>query len=141
MTEQAVEKQARVPKAFGEWYIIRVAMPSGQTESGKVHLSDNAKDTQLWYGLVVSSPLSFTLENENDGVAVFFNRSAAIEKVPMIDEAGVPISFPYVAVNKGSIMAMWIVDAAEKERFLSPPATPPDHAWAKQMQRRVDLSL
>lgn len=142
MTEQALSEAIKwkAPKAFGQWYVIYPAMPSGQTESGKVHLSDNAKDTQLWYGIVVSSPVQ-GVQDIDVGDAVFFNRSAAIEKVPAIDADGIPGGFPYVAVTAGSIMAHWSVRDTLMGKFLNPPATPPDHEWAKQMQKRIDLSL
>lgn len=139
MTEQLKEKAPMVPKAFGDWYLVQPAIPQQETADGRVVIPDNIKDQLLCYGLVVAAP-GVGVGPIEVGDAVFFNRSASIEKVPTFDGDGVPDGFGrYIAVHRSTIMLHWKVEGYARERLLNPHATPPDHEWAKQMKNRIEL--
>lgn len=141
MTEQKAppEKAPVTPRAFGDWFLVQPAIPKQETSDGRVVIPDNVKDTMLWYGLVVATPEGGNPMAISVGDAIYFNRSAAIEKVPHLDWQGVPEGLGYIAVHRSTIMLHWKVEGFARERLLNPPATPPDHEWAKQMKSRIEL--
>lgn len=126
------------PLAFGDWYVAVIAVPTKVTDKG-VEMPETTKD-KLWYGIVLSS--GHTTDRNLDGMAIYFNRPSAIDKLPILDEHGLPVNsnrWQLVAVYKGTIQCCWKIEEGREDEFLAPPATPPDYEWQREKQKQVEL--